>query len=161
VEISLKSQRASPPYATANIRKAVENGLNYQGVCGGAFFASTSPGYDRLKLTSGVRFGFYSAGTRKAAVPITVVGAPIPDQYWADGRQLTGWGAVIGKYPDGTPAIAEGIFGLGSVLLVGVHAEAPANWRHGMNFTSPAELDNAYAETLIQAALNGQSLPHY
>ena len=71
------------------------------------------------------------------------------------------WGAVVGKYPDGTPAIVEGTSGSGWVILSGVHPEAPATWRRGMSFSTPAEIDNAYAGTLIQAALNRTSLAHY
>src|SRR5262245_42810897 len=148
---------------TGNIRRAVQNGLNYLGICAGALFAGNS-GYNGLNLTSGARFGFYAAedrGIRKAAVPIAVAGAPTLDQYWEDGPQLTGWGTVVGKYPDGTPAIVEGTFGSGWVILTGVHAEAPANWRNGMTFTTPVSLDSAYATTLIHAALDRTSLPHY
>jgi glutamine amidotransferase-like uncharacterized protein len=148
---------------TANIRNAVQNGLNYLGICAGGFFAGNS-GYNGLNLTSGVRFGFYSAetrGIRKAAVAITVAGAPALDQYWEDGPQFTGWGAAVGKYPDGTPAIVEGTFGSGWVVLSGVHPEAPASWRRGMNFTTPVGIDNGYAALLIQAALNRASLSHY
>ena len=106
------------------------------------------PPTNGLNLTSGVKFGFYAAedrGIRKAAVPIAVAGAPTLDQYWEDGPQFTGWGAVVGKYPDGTPAIVEGTFGSGWVILTGVHPEAPASWRRGMTFTTPASADNAYA----------------
>jgi glutamine amidotransferase-like uncharacterized protein len=148
---------------TTNIRSAVRNGLNYLGICAGAFFAGNSP-YNGLNLTSGVRFGFYSAenrGIRKATVPIAVAAGPTLDQYWEDGPQLTGWGAVVGKYPDGTPAIVQGTFGSGWVILTGVHPEAPAGWRRGMTFATPASVDNAYAATLIQAALNRTPLAHY
>jgi glutamine amidotransferase-like uncharacterized protein len=148
---------------TANIRNAVHSGLNYLGICAGAFFAGNS-GFNGLNLTSGVRFGFYSAearGIRKTAVAIDAAGAPTLEQYWEDGPQLTGWGAVVGKYPDGTPAIVEETFGSGWVILTGVHPEAPAGWRRGMSFTTPAGADNAYAGMLIQAALNRTLLPHY
>jgi len=67
----------------------------------------------------------------------------------------------VGKYPDGTPAIVEGSSGKGWVILSGVHPEAPASWRTGMTFTTSVAVDNAYAGTLILAALNGTSLPHY
>jgi hypothetical protein len=147
----------------ANIRGAVQSGLNYLGICAGAFLAGNSP-YNGLNLTSGVRFGFYSAenrGIRKASVPIAVAEAPTLDQYWEDGPQLTGWGAVIGKYPDGTPAVAQGTFGNGWIILAGVHPEAPASWRRGMTFATPVSADNAYAATLIRAALNRTPLPHY
>jgi glutamine amidotransferase-like uncharacterized protein len=141
---------------TGNIRNAVESGLNYLGICAGGFFAGNSP-YNGLNLTAGVRFRFYAAedrGVRKAAVTIAAAGAPTLDQYWEDGPQFTGWGTVVGKYPDGTPAIVEGTFGSGWVILTGVHPEAPAVWRRGMTFSTPVSVDHAYAGTLIRAALN-------
>jgi glutamine amidotransferase-like uncharacterized protein len=151
------------PAATANIRNAVQNGLNYLGVCAGAFFAGNSP-TNGLNLTSGVKFGFYAAearGIRKAAVPIAVAVGTTLEHYWEDGPELSGWGEVVGKYPDGTPAIVQGTCGSGWVLLSGVHPEAPASWRHGMTFTTPVSADTAYAWKLIQAALKRESLPHF
>ena len=38
---------------TANIRNAVQNGLNYLGVCAGGFLAGNSGYYNGLNLTSG------------------------------------------------------------------------------------------------------------
>ena len=154
------SLRAS---TTANIRNAVKNGLSYLGICAGGFFAGNT-GYNGLNLTSGVRFGFYAAedrGIRKAAVAISVAGAPTLDQYWEDGPQFTGWGTVVGKYPDGTPAIVEGTFGSGWVILTGIHPEAPEGWRRGMTFTTPVGADHAYAGALVQAALEKVWLAHY
>jgi glutamine amidotransferase-like uncharacterized protein len=151
------------PNTSASVRRAVHGGLNYLGVCAGAFFAGDSP-YNGLNLTSGVRFGFYaleSQGVRKAAVPIAAPGSQPLDHYWEDGPQLTGWGEVVARYPDGTPAVAQGLVGTGWVILSGIHPEAPASWRRGMTFTTPAEVTNAYAATLIGAALNGTRLPHY
>ena len=120
--------------------------------------------YNSVNLTSGVRFGFYGAearGIRKAAVAIAGVGLPPIEHYWEDGPEFTGWGAVVGKYPEGAPAIVEGTSGKGWVILSGVHPEAPETWRRGMTFSTPASVANAYAGTLIQAALHGTSLPHY
>jgi glutamine amidotransferase-like uncharacterized protein len=151
------------PRTTANVHNAVQGGLNYLGICGGAFLAGHAS-YNSLNLTSGVRFGFYAAerrGIRKAAVAIAGVGTPPIELYWEDGPELTGWGAVVGKYPDGTPAIVEGASGKGWVILTGVHPEAPESWRRGMTFTAPASVANAYAGTLIEAALHRTSLPHY
>lgn len=150
--------------ATANIHDAVHDGLNYLGICAGGFFAGDLSGYNNLNLTSGVRFRFYSAeekGVRKTAVAIAVAGAPAREQYWEDGPQFTGWGNVIGKYPDGTPAIVEGTFGSGWVILTGVHPEAPENWRRGLNFALPASENTEFAARLVRAALNRESLPHY
>jgi hypothetical protein len=149
--------------ATANVRNAVHSGLNYLGICAGAFFAGASP-YNGLNLTSGVKFLFYALedkGVRKAAVEIVIAGSPTLTHYWEDGPQLTGWGDVVGKYPDGTPAIVEGKVGDGWVILSGIHPEAPESWRHGLTFNTPVSVDNAYAATLISAALNRIRLEHY
>jgi len=153
------------PGSMANIHNAVRHGLNYLGICAGGFLAGNFGGhYNSLNLTSGIGFGFYAAendGISKAAVAIASPGAPTLDQYWEDGPQFTGWGSVAGKYPNGTPATVQGTFGNGWVVLTGIHAEAPEDWRQGMAFKTPAGVDNAYAATLIKAALNRVSLPHY
>jgi glutamine amidotransferase-like uncharacterized protein len=149
---------------TTNIHNAVTNdGLHYLGICAGGFFGGYSI-YNGLNLTSGVWFNFYADyynGIHKAAVEISSPDAGALDQYWQDGPQFTGWGSIVGKYPDGTPAIVEGTSGKGWVILSGIHPEAPANWRTGMKFTTSVAVDNAYAGTLILAALSGTSLPHY
>ena len=155
--------RSLTPGTTTNIRKAVQGGLNYLGICAGGLLAGDGA-YNNLNLTAGVRFDFYAVvnqGIHKTAVAITSVGTPVLEHYWEDGPQFTGWGTVVGKYPDGTPAIVEGTSGKGWVVLSGVHPEAPANWRRGMTFTTPASAAHAYARTLMDAALHGTSLPHY
>jgi glutamine amidotransferase-like uncharacterized protein len=148
---------------TANIHNAVNAGLHYLGICAGGFFGGYSI-YNGLNLTSGVWFDVYSnygKGTRKAAVEVRDSDGEALDQYWQDGPQFSGWGSIVGEYPDGAPAIVEGRSGNGWVILSGVHAEAPESWRYGMNFTTSAGVDNAYAGTLVLAALNGTALPHY
>jgi glutamine amidotransferase-like uncharacterized protein len=148
----------------ANIHNAVHNGLNYLGICAGGFLAGKSSYYNGFNLASGVTFGFYSAeemNVHKAALPITTAGGDKMDQYWEDGPQFTGWGAVVAKYPDNKPATVEGTLGSGRVILTGIHAEAPENWRSGLNFSTPANADNAYASKLIRTTLLGSSLPHY
>jgi glutamine amidotransferase-like uncharacterized protein len=149
------------PATAAKIRGALRSGSSYLGICAGAFLAGSID--HGLDLTSGVRFHFYAdeaRGIRKAAVTIAGAGTPPLDQYWEDGPQLTGWGAVVGRYPDGAPAIVEGTFGDGRVILSGVHPEAPESWRRGMSFKTPASVDNAYAATLVRAALDRTWLPH-
>ena len=152
------------PRTTANIHRAVHGGLSYVGICAGAFLAGYSPYYKNLNLTSGVHFDFYSAearGQRKAAVAVESAGTAPLDQYWEDGPQLSGWGSVVGTYPDGTPAVVEGALGNGFVILSGVHAEAPENWRRGLVFNTPVGVDHAYSAKLILAALNRSWLTHY
>ena len=93
------------PGTSANLRSAVHNGLNYLGICAGAFFAGNS-GFNGLNLTSNVRFSFYAAesrGIRKAAVAIAGAAMPTLDQYWEDGPQLAGWGAVVASIPTEPP----------------------------------------------------------
>jgi glutamine amidotransferase-like uncharacterized protein len=151
-----------PPTA-ANVRNSVHAGLNYLGICAGAFFAGDSP-HNGLNLTAGVRFHFYAAenrGIRKAPVAITWPTGPTLDQYWEDGPQLGGWGSIVARYPDGTPAVVEGTFGTGTVILTGVHPEAPESWQRGMPFRTPAQMNHSYAATLVRAALNQVPLPHY
>jgi len=150
--------------ATSRVRNAVSNdGLHYLGICAGGFFGGYSI-YNGLDFTSGVWFNFYAdehLGIHKEAVEISFPsGAPL-DIYWQDGPQFSGWGDIVGKYPDGTPAIVEGKFGKGFVILSGVHPEAPADWRSGMNFKTSLATDLAYAGTLIDAALKAKSLPHF
>ncbi len=91
---------------------------------------------------------------------MTPAGGAALEVYWEDGPQLTGWGQPVARYPDGTPAVVQGRFGHGWVVLAGVHAEAPENWRRGPHFTTPATLSRAYAATLVDAALNRKALPH-
>jgi len=150
--------------ATANVHNAiVTGGLHYLGICAGGFFGGYSI-YNGLNLTSGVWFHVYAdegKGIGQEAVEISTPSSGTMDQYWQDGPQFTGWGSIVAKYPDGTPAIVEGKSGAGWVILSGVHPEAPADWRYGMSFSTSSATDNAYAGTLVEAALNGTSLPHY
>lgn len=151
------------PDTSTHVREAVQGGLNYLGICAGGLLAGNAPA-NGFNLTTGIRFDFYAAvnhGVHRAPVAIARVGTPAIEHYWEDGPQFTGWGDVVGKYPDGTPAIVEGASGKGWMILCGVHPEAPESWRRGMRFATPASEANADAGTLIDAALHGIRLPHY
>jgi glutamine amidotransferase-like uncharacterized protein len=153
---------ALQPATSVKVRNAVHAGLNYLGICAGAFIAGDSP-YNGFNLT-GVRFPFYSAesrGVRKAAVTIRSPDGSTLEHYWEDGPQLDGWGEVVGKYPDDTPAIAQGMVGRGWVVLTGTHPEAPEQWREGMTFVTPVGATRSYAGALIDAALQANALPHF
>lgn len=146
---------------TTRLRKAIGSGVGYLGICAGAFFAGASP-YNGLNLTADVRFPFYALenqGIRKAPVTIATADGPTLEVYWEDGPQLTGWGQVVARYPDKTPAVVQGAYGDGWVVLAGVHPEAPESWRRGMIFTTPVSQSQAYAATLIDAALHRKPLP--
>jgi len=155
---SLTTQTASA------IRGAVAKyGTHYLGICAGAFFGGYSI-YNGVNLTGGVPFDFYAdefKGIHVEPVEITRSNDVPLDVYWEDGPQLSGWGAVVAKFPDGTPAIVEGQSGKGFVVFTGVHLEAPESWRGSMNFKTPVAVDLAYAGTVFQAALDGTPLPHF
>ena len=149
---------------TSAIRGAViQYGTHYLGICAGAFFGGSST-YNGVNLTGGVSFNFYAdefKGIHIEPVEITRPNDSPLDVYWEDGPQLSGWGAVVAKFPDGTPAIVEGQSGKGFVIFTGVHLEAPESWRGSMNFRTPVAVDLAYAGAVFKAALNGTSLPHF
>ena len=146
------------------IRGAVQQyGVHYLGVCAGAFFGGSSV-YNGVDLTSGVAFNFYAdefLGIHVEAVQISFPNTRPLNMYWQDGPQLSGWGQVVAKFPDGTPAIVEGQSGNGFVILTGIHPEAPQAWLASPAFTSSVAVDQAYAGTVIKAALDGTPLPHF
>ena len=150
--------------ATQKIYNAVLSyGLNYLGICAGGFFGGYSI-YNGLNLTSGVWFNFFEAeqqGILDEAVELSSPDGSQQSVVWWDGPQLSGWGDVVAKYPDGTPAIAEDAAGQGYVVLSGVHPEAPLSWRYGLGVKDPLDADYALASSLIEAALTGTPLPHF
>ena len=151
------------PNTATNVHHAVQNGLNYLGICAGGLMAGNAA-TNSLNLTSGVRMGFYAAvnrGIHKAAVAIQCADATTQEHYWEDGPHFNGWGEVVARYPDGSSAIVEGRSGKGWVILCGTHPEAPEAWRRGMDFTIPARVANVYAGTLVESAFQGTSLPHF
>jgi Uncharacterized conserved protein len=150
--------------ASSNIRGAVQAyGTHYLGLCAGAFFAGYSI-YNGVDLTGGVTFDFYAAenqGIHTEPVLISFPSGTPLDVYWQDGPQLSGWGSVVAKFPNGTPAIVEGTSGKGFVVLTGVHPEAPESWRGSMAFSTSESADLTYAGTVISAALSGTPLAHF
>ena len=150
--------------AVANLRGAVQQyGVHYLGICAGAFFGGYSI-YNGIDLTGGVSFDFYSdefTGTHQELVEISFPSSGPLDVYWQDGPQLSGWGQVVAKFPDGSPAIVEGQSGGGFAIFTGVHPEAPGAWIGTMTMKTPISVDQAYAGSVIKAALDGTPLPHF
>jgi glutamine amidotransferase-like uncharacterized protein len=155
----------------AHIKTAVRtNGLHYLGVCAGAFLASYAGGttYNDINLLNGIWFDMYPETAEPAAELLSRPQGQISmDVYWEDGPSMAtqggSWGTIVAKYPNyGQPAaIIQGFAGNGWTLLQGIHPEAPASWRACCTFTTSLADDLAYSATLISAALNGTSLPHY
>ena len=93
--------------------------------------AGSSGIYRYLNLTPNVWFNFYAdefKGIHKEAVEVRGSNGTKLDQYWENGPQLSGWGEIVGRYPDGTPAITEGTSGNG--------------WGHSV-WCTPAKLENS------------------
>lgn len=148
---------------TNNIQMAVHQGLNYLGICAGGFLAGNTKN-NSFNIAKDVQFKFYSAedkGIRKGAVAISNADGAIIEHYWEDGPQFTGWGEVVSKYPDGTPATVQGRHGSGWVVLTGVHPEAPENWRSEFYFTTSMENSHKYAFSLIKSAMEKTEMPHF
>jgi glutamine amidotransferase-like uncharacterized protein len=142
------------------VRNAVNGGVNYLGICAGAFIAGDSP-YNGFNLT-GKRFGFFAdsaKGVRKETIRLDNGDGTQFVTYWEDGPQLSGWGDPLAKYPDGTPAVVQGKVGAGWVVLSGVHLEAPESWYQGLEPGRPA-ISNTHAAKLIHAAFDGGALPY-
>lgn len=150
--------------AVVNLRGAVQQyGVHYLGICAGAFFGGYSI-YNGVNLTGGAPFDFYAdefKGIHRELVQLSFVSSSPLDVYWQDGPQLSGWGDVVAKFPDGTPAITEGQSGNGFVIFTGVHPEAPPGWLGTLVLKTPITVDQAYAGMVITAALNGVPLPHF
>lgn len=147
--------------AAQRVREAVHGGMNYLGICAGAFIAGNSP-YNGFKLTD-KRFRFYAdsaQGIRKEAVTLSTGDGTRFTTYWEDGPELTGFGEPLARYPDGTPAVVQGKVGGGWVVLTGVHLEAPDSWYEGLDASAPAAKSTAYAIKLIRAAYDGAALPY-
>ena len=150
--------------ATANLHNAIASGLNYLGFCAGGFFAGSSAYYNYTNLTNGVWFNVwsnYGKGTGATVVRASFPNGSTMDMYWQDGPALNHWGSVVAKYPNGDIAITEGFEGQGFVLLCGLHPEAPASWRTGMNFGTSLDVDLSYARSLVTSTLNRTMQPHY
>lgn len=148
---------------TQKVSRAVYCGLNYFGICAGAFLAGNTK-INSFNITHDVQFKFYSAednGIRKAALPIKNADGSIIDQYWEDGPALNGWGDVVSKYPDSTAATVQGRYGIGGIVLTGLHPEAPLSWRKDFTFLTTIEKSHEYAGNLIKAALENKKLAHF
>jgi hypothetical protein len=149
--------------ALAAVHNAVTNdGVPYLGICAGDFMAGAwgSSSHKAFNLTNGVSFNVYDHGAI-TGVPISFPKQATLDITLWDGPADKGWGSVVGKFSDGTPAIVEGKSGKGFVLLSGVHPEASlTGWCKG-SACADNKLDVAYAETLVNAALHSTPLPSF
>ena len=144
------------------IQNAVtQGGMGYMGICAAPLAGSY--GSWGLGLAPN-NFDYYvaeSQGVDEEAVEVSFPDGSKKDLIWYGGPQLNGYGNIVGKYPDGTAAIAQSPAGSGFVLLSGVHPEAPDSWRSGINDTDSTAADFTYVVALVQAALKHSPLPAF
>jgi hypothetical protein len=161
---SIDASAALSSATLSNVHNAVENaGIPYLGVCAGDIMAGALGSWTNkaFNLLNGVSFpNNYDKGI------ITGVAISFPKQstlditVW-DGPVDTGWGNIVGKFPDGTPSIVEGQSGKGFVLLTAVHPEASLDgWCQGSSCKDNSQ-DVAYAKTLVNAAITRTPLPYF
>ena len=164
------------PSARRELRKAViQKGLNFVGICAGAFLA-VGPKTDvddvpawGLALIEGNYLQNYttSSGRREAMVPTS-----FPD---GSMRQLMLWSGpffdlnaqktnaqVIARYAeDSKPAMIQAKVNNSLVVLSGPHPEAPQLWQTESGLVDVDGLDWEIAWKLINAAHTGQPLPSW
>jgi glutamine amidotransferase PdxT len=151
--------------ATAKIHDAVVNyGVSYLGICAGAYMAEKAGSYNVYDL-AGTWFAPYAASVHTVyQIKFSHSKAPMNLVYW-DGPELSGFGNIIGTYPNGDTAITEFNSGKGFVLLSAVHPEsedANDNWGGLSTYTTQDKTqDWAYAVRLVKAAYTRVPLPHF
>ena len=124
---------------TSNIKRFVEEGGTYIGVCAGAYFGGSYVEFDKegplevlgereLKFYSGtVRgpvYGVFDYYSKKGAFAVEINWTEKLHVYFNGGGTFEGGeGAVIATLPSGEPAIIETKVGKGKALLSSVHFE--------------------------------------
>ncbi|MBC7693484.1 MAG: hypothetical protein H7222_17090 [Methylotenera sp.] len=157
--------------ARRELRKAViQKGLNYVGICAGAFIAvGPSAGVEEtpvagLALLNGTFIDNYRPASGN---PISMVWTDFPDGSRRD--LILWWGpyfetqtGVVARYSaDGRPAMIQGRVGHSFVVLSGPHPEAPQSWRKAGGLEDEDGLDTDIAWRLIQAAHTHHPLPTF
>jgi glutamine amidotransferase-like uncharacterized protein len=142
-----------------------EQGRGYLGFCAGAFLAGDYGSWG-LGLSSEA-FDYYVAeyqGITTEMVDVSYVDGTVRQLVWYGGPKLDGFGKVLGKYSDGTIAVAQAEVGRGFVTLSAVHPEAPSSWRTSAMAAADTDgvaADQAYALSLIRSTLNRAPQPAF
>ncbi len=151
---NLSSQiKALTQQTRERIKHAVlKNGVGFLGLGAGAWAAGSSASglglvQERLSV-----FEPRSRGRSGNQVNITFQDGTTRTLAWREGPELGSWGNVLGRYPDGKTAVAEGRAGLGRVILSGPEPQGAVSQRSRNSRPSQPNLDLAY--TWIQSVLS-------
>lgn len=139
------------------LRSFVASGGGYIGLCAGAFFADEKVDdaltIDGLNLLPGVTHDKSPLDKEAMILPIRWEGAT-RHIYFQDGPtfelRAKANTEVLGRYEDdNAPAILRFRFGLGKVVLSGVHPEAPEAWIRAAGLRDPDGPDGDIADQLF------------
>ena len=147
------------------IRQAVtERGVGLVGFCAGAFITgSYESGAWGLGLIP-VDFDYYQLeyqGVEADTIDVTLADRISRSLLWYRGPGLDGFGSVVARHPDGSPALAKGWVGKGFVFISGPHPEGPQSWRDSFGLTDPDGLDFELDGRIFDATLNQAPMPAF
>jgi hypothetical protein len=129
-----------------------QNGVGFLGLGAGAWAAgSKSSGLGLVQERLSV-FEPRSRGKSGTQVSIAFPDGSTRTLAWREGPELGSWGNVMGRYPDGKTAVAEGRAGKAHVLLSGPEPQGAITQRNRNSQPTEKNLDLAY--NWIQAVLN-------
>ena len=145
--------RALTQQAREKLRQAVlKNGVGFLGLGAGAWAAGNSAAGLGLVQERFSVFEPRSRGKSSTQVNVTFQDGTTRTLAWREGPELGSWGNVLGRYPDGKTAVAEGRAGFGRVILSGPEPQGTVPQRSRTSRPSQASLGLALA--WIQAVLN-------
>jgi glutamine amidotransferase-like uncharacterized protein len=157
---AITAAEAMTPAGLNRLRNWIGGGLNYLGLCAGVFLAdSTVDDAETLRGLGLIPFStadFYPGRHESMILPIHW-GGLLRWLYFEDGATFRGplpaGVRTIGTYHDGRVAVLQTSYGLGHVVLSGVHPEAPASWAKSEGLDDPDGQDTDLADELLWRAL--------
>jgi glutamine amidotransferase-like uncharacterized protein len=152
-----------------NIKRFVERGGGYVGICAGAFLAGGEYGWNTKKDPDGFTEGalnffpgrstiYWPKGWKDTAaiIPSLWTGAGKRSLYWELGPaffETSSWKGiveVVSRYPDQSVATMRRSYGSGKVFVTAFHPEALQEWRDSYKLTDPDGLDFDLVTKMIQ-----------
>jgi glutamine amidotransferase-like uncharacterized protein len=145
--------------SAAALRRFVEGGGHYLGICMGGYLAGHQPGFALLPGDSAdytETRGATVTGDRDSVVEVDWGGRRRPMYYqdgpyfWLDkGARAT----VLARYTNGRIAAMVTTFGRGGVGVCGPHPEADASWYRTAHLRAPSRLAFDLGEDLVAATM--------
>ncbi|KAI8912559.1 biotin-protein ligase [Gorgonomyces haynaldii] len=152
------------------IKQFVTNNGNYLGICAGAYLASDSIEFEvgqpnqvvgqrmsllKIKSVGSVGKHFEYASEQGASALKIKYGSVFANLYVNGGPafELMEQYQVLASYDDGRPAVVQGNYGSGNVILTGPHVEIDGSYIKYMKENAQNPEDAQYLDPLIQPVL--------